>query len=363
MKPETGNRKSNILVIGAGAIGCLVGGRLSLAGNSVTLLGREKLARAVARSGLRLQMYDGRTQTTQPRVITNLSQITDFSTIEIVLVTVKSFDTAAAMTPLTGKLAPPTRIVSLQNGVGNEELLMEMFPAVPVVAGSITFPVTMPEPGLVAITKKSGAIGLAAASPNADPLPVLNVLRAAGFTVKLFADYRSLKWSKLLMNIISNAIPAILDMPPAESLADDRIFALEMESIAEALAVMRAAGIAPVDVPGYPVRRLARAVRWLPAPLLKVILKPKMVGGRGQKLPSLMLDMRRGRNQSEVNVLNRMIAETGAQFGVPTPVNTTISSLLNGILDGSVRKEVYRHSPAALWTAVNNARNEGSVGG
>ncbi len=340
-----------------------MGGRLALAGNSVTLLGREKLARAIANSGLRLQTYDGRIQTTHPQAITNLSQITDFSTIELVLITVKSFDTADAVRPLVGKLAAPTHIVSLQNGVGNEELLMAMFPSAPVVAGSITFPVTMPEPGLVAIAKKSGAIGLAAASTNADPLPVWHVLRAAGFTVENFEDYRSLKWSKLMMNIISNAIPAILDMPPAEALADDRIFVLEVESIAETLAVMRAAGITPVNVPGYPVRWLARAVQWLPLSLLKLVLKPKMVGGRGEKLPSLMLDMRRGRNQSEVNVLNRMIADTGARLGVPTPVNTTLSVLLNGILDGSVRKETYRRSPSALWDAVNNARNELSVGG
>ena len=357
------NRKLETLVIGAGAIGCLVGGRLSLAGNPVTLLGREKLANAVARAGLRLRAHDGHTDTAHPRAIIDLSQMTDFSTIELVLVTVKSFDTAAAMKPLVGKLAAPAHIISLQNGVGNEELLMEMFPNVPVVAGSITFPVTMPEPGLIAIAKKSGTIGLAAASPTADPLLALNALRAAGFRVEKFDDYRSLKWSKLMMNIISNAIPAILDMPPAESLADDRIFALEMESIAETLAVMRAAGISPVDVPGYPVRWLARAVRWLPMPLLKLILKPKMVGGRGEKLPSLMLDVRRGRNQSEVNVLNKMVADTGKRFGVPTPVNTTISSLLNGILNGSVRKETYRHSPTALWNAVNDARNGISVGG
>lgn len=340
-----------------------MGGRLSLAGNAVVLLGREKLARSVERAGLRLRDYDGHTDITHPRVITDLAQMPRLSAIETVLVTVKSFDTATAMAPLVGKLAAPTQIASLQNGVGNEELLMQMFPTVPVIAGSITFPVTMPEPGLIVITKKSGAIGLAAASANANPQPVLDALRTAGFTANKFEDYRRLKWSKLMMNIISNAIPAILDMPPAEALADDRIFALEIESIAEALAVMRAAGIAPVDVPGYPVRWLARAVRWLPLSLLKPILKPKMVGGRGEKLPSLMLDMRRGRNQSEVSVLNKMIADTGAQLGVPTPVNTTISSLLNGILDGSVRKETYHRSPAALWKAVENTRNELSVGG
>jgi len=133
--------------------------------------------------------------------------------------------------------------------------------------------------------------------------------------------------------------------------------------VRETLAVMRAADISPVDVPGYPVRWLARAMRWLPMPILRAVLKPKMVGGRGDKLPSLMLDLRRGRNQSEVDVLNSMVADTGLRFGVPTPVNTTVSASLNGIISGSVNRELYQQNPEALWNAVQSAYKGLSVGG
>lgn len=340
-----------------------MGGRLSLAGHEVTLLGRKSLVNAVHAGGLHLHWHDGRTEITRPVVVERLADVPDTASFALVLVTVKSFDTADALAPLVGKLSAPTRLLSLQNGVGNEEWLMKTFPDVPVLAGSITFPVTIPQPGTIFIAKDSGAIGIAAASETADPAPVLEALRQAGFDARLYPDFHAMKWSKLLMNIISNAIPAILDVPPAEALTDNWIFQLEMDAVRETLAVMRAADISPVDVPGYPVRWLARAMRWLPTPILRAVLKPKIVGGRGDKLPSLMLDLRRGRNQSEVNVLNKMVADTGLRFGVPTPVNTTISSILNGIISGSVKSELYRRNPDALRNAVQLAYKGLLVGG
>ncbi len=329
----------------------------------MTLLGREKLARAVAAGGLRLQWHDGQTETAHPHVVTELSALDDVSSFALALVTVKSYDTASAMAGLVGQLLPTTHILSLQNGVGNEELLASFFPDVPILAGSITFPATMPQPGVIAIAKDSGVIALAAASSAADVTAVADTFRRAKFSVAVYDDYRNLKWSKLLMNIISNAIPAILDMPPAETLSHSGVFDLEMESIRETLTVMRAAGISPVDVPGYPVRWLMRAVNWLPLSALRIILKPKMIGGRGDKLPSLMLDLRRGRNHSEVTVLNSMVVDLGKRYGIPTPVNQTISAILNGMLDGTVRRKAYYRAPDALLRTVQKTRNTFFAGG
>jgi len=126
---------------------------------------------------------------------------------------------------------------------------------------------------------------------------------------------------------------------------------------------MRAAGISPVDVPGYPVRWLMRAVNWLPLSALRIILKPKMIGGRGDKLPSLMLDLRRGRNHSEVTVLNSMVVDLGKRYGIPTPVNQTISAILNGMLDGTVRRKAYYRAPDALLRTVQKTRNTFFAGG
>ena len=185
---------------------------------------------------------------------------------------------------------------------------------------------------------------------------VAHALRGAGFTVRVYGDYRSLKWSKLLLNIVANAIPAILDMPPAAALAHPAVFNLELAAMRETLAVMRAQGIAVVSLPAYPLPALAMALRWLPDALLRPALRPLVAGGRGDKLPSLLLDARRGRNQSEVNVLNRVVAEAGERLSVPAPVNRGVSELLNGILQGTIPRAAYRNNPDALLEYFARAR-------
>ena len=332
-----------------------MGGKLSLAGNNVTLLGRQKFVNKVNADGLSLLWQHGMPQKAFPRAVEAIPEIENLNQLDLVFVTVKSFDTVAAMKPLVSELSPETQIISMQNGVGNEELLMELFPSQPIIAGSITFPVSVPDIGTIDI-EKEGAIGLAAASAKADVDAAARALRQSGFDVTLYADYRSLKWSKLLMNIICNAIPAILDMPPAEAISNIDIFNLEIEAIKETLAVLRAANIPLVNVPGYPVLLLAWATRLLPRFLLRKILRSKIIGGRGNKLPSLQIDLRRGRNQSEVAVLNKMVADTGKRVGESVPVNETIGQILGGIVAGDIPNQQFLKQPAALIGAVANAK-------
>ncbi len=316
------------------------------------MLGRAELVAAVNRDGLQLQWPTGLSQTVSPTVIEHLTELKNPAAFNLILVTVKSFDTTAAVAGLVGRLSTGAQVLSLQNGVGNEEALAAMFPGQAILAGSITLPVAVPQVGTIVVSKDKGGIGLALAAGATELGPVAQALRQAGFTVSLYHDYRSLKWSKLLMNIISNAIPAILDLPPGEALAYPEIFALELDAIKEALAVMRAQQIRVVSVPGYPVPLLAVALRLLPKVLLQKILRPMMVGGRGDKLPSLQIDMRKGRNQSEINVLNKVVADAGKRVGVATPINETLSDILNGINEGSIPRARYLGAPGALIAAV-----------
>jgi 2-dehydropantoate 2-reductase len=210
------------LVIGAGAIGCLVGGRLAADGHEVTLLGRERLQEAVSASGLQLQWPDGRCQIVWPAVVTDLAELSGPVAADLILVTVKAFDTAAAAQGLIGRVLPETCFLSLQNGVGNEARLAECFPDQMILAGSITLPVMVPQTGVIIVSKDKGGIGLAPYTDGAMTGEIAQTLARAGFSVAGYEDQRSLKWSKLLINIIGNATSAILDMPPGESLADQQ---------------------------------------------------------------------------------------------------------------------------------------------
>jgi 2-dehydropantoate 2-reductase len=173
------------------------------------------------------------------------------------------------------------------------------------------------------------------------------LLRDAGFTTDLFADYRSLKWSKLLMNLLANAQCAILDWTPAQVMADPTASRLEALAWQEAFAVMAALGIRPVAMAGYPLPLLAPIIRRLPASWLARGLKGFVSGGRGSKMPSLHVALAGGKS-SEVGWLNGAVARYGQEAGVGTPVNRALTDVLTALSNGEAGREEWRAHPDAI---------------
>jgi 2-dehydropantoate 2-reductase len=157
-----------------------------------------------------------------------------------------------------------------------------------------------------------------------------------------------MKWSKLLLNIIGNASAAILDMSTAEVYGNPHLFCLEVEMLREAVAVMQCQGIRPVNLPGYPVPLLAWAVRWAPGFLLKPIMRKLVAGGRGEKPPSLLLELRRSRQRSEVGDLNGAVVRAGQRNQVSTPVNRTLTEVLSELVEGRIQWDNIRRQPDVL---------------
>lgn len=343
----------NILIVGAGAIGSLLGGSLLRAGHRVLFKDRAEVVKTLKTEGFYLTWPDGASQHFLPEAIDNPEALEKGLMLDLVIVTVKSFDTEAAVSDLRGKLAPQTRLLSPQNGVGNEEVLQALFPEQAILAGSVTLPVAVPKTGAVMVTKNKGGLGLAPVSAGVEVVDVVGALRQSGFRVAVYENYKSLKWSKLLMNTVCNAIPAILDMPPGPAVANAPIFDLEIDSMREIFAVMRALEIPPVALPSYPVPLLEKVLTWLPNAALRPLLRAVLVGSRGDKLPSLLIDMRKARTQSEVNVLNKVAALYGQKMGINTPINEAVSRLLNEIIQGKTDWAAYRNNPAALCEYIN----------
>jgi 2-dehydropantoate 2-reductase len=182
------------------------------------------------------------------------------------------------------------------------------------------------------------------------------MLRDAGFDTRAYANYRALKWSKALLNMLGNATAAILDMPVGEIYADPRLIALERRASLEALAVMDRLGIEPVNLPRYPAALLAGAMRWMPAALLNPLLRGKVAGGRGGKPPSLQIDLMRGNQRSEGKFLYGAVARAGAEAGVSTPINRALWATLRAIATGEVAWETYRRRPELLLELVAGDR-------
>lgn len=279
-----------------------------------------------------------------------LEDVTPFQA-DVALVTVKAYDTDGAIETLR-RAIPDLKncvFVTPQNGVGNERRLAEAFGADNVVAAALTVPVDRDREGHANPTK-DGGLGLAPVGSSAYNWLVAT-FASSGMKVKVVDDWRSLKWSKLALNVVANASCAILNVLPNRLVHFEKIFALEIRMIREVHEVMRAMNVKPIDLPRYPVNALFAAAA-LPTPVARRVMGGRIAQGRGTKPPSLLLDLRAGKPQTEVPYLNGAVAAAGREYGVPTPVNEVYARVLEDIADMPQLWAKYRERPEALLAEV-----------
>ncbi len=352
----------NVLIVGAGAIGCLIGSKLAHANQQVTLVGRPAFVEAVRARGLLLVDESGRYTVRNVRAVGSLLEALDRSptAFDLVIFTVKSYDTETAVADLQHALdatgAPAPALLSVQNGVGNEDVLAAALPNVSVLAGSITTPVSVEGPGAIHVDKRGYTLGLglwraAAAGPALfDATCVL--LENGGFAVKRYENAQAMKWTKLLMNMMGNATCAILDESPQMVFTDDGVVDMEIEAWRETLRVMAAAQIPALNMDKYPFATLAPLIRYAPKPLIRPILRSQIGGARGGKLPSLHIDLHSDKRRSEVGWLNGAVVRKGSEVGVAVPVNQALTAVLGSLAADPAAAAGWRRNHARLLAAV-----------
>lgn len=352
----------NVLIIGAGAIGCLVGGKLAMASQRVTLAGRRAFVEQVRAQGLKLIDEQGAHTVRNVRPVAGIQEAYDRSesAFDLAIFTVKSYDTAAAAAEyrqaLSGTGAPPPIFLSVQNGVGNEESIAQIADRAAVVAGSITTPVSVVGPGAIRVDKPRYGLGLASwRGAEAALDDVCALMELAGFAVQRYGSAASMKWTKLLMNMMGNATCAILDEPPEIVFADNRMVDIEIAAWREALAVMAASHIAPVDLDGYPFGKLAPLIRYAPKALLRPVLRKQIGRARGGKMPSLHIDLHANKGKSEVRWLNGAVVEKGRQVGASTPVNALLTDTLLRLIEHPEERPGWKGAHDRLWQAARRA--------
>lgn len=343
-----------ILILGAGAVGLWVGGRLAYAGHQVTFVARGLGLEALRTRGLTLTFGDQTLRLHDFTVTPGVSEaFRDLPPYDLVCLTVKAYDAVGAAEELQRAWPHPLPVVTFQNGVGSQEAVTHILGGSSVIVGTLTTPVAMPAPATV---EAGGGfrrgIGLAPTHPSQNPGPIVQAFREAGFPTRIYDDEQAMLWSKLLLNVLANATCAILDMTPGEVYADGRLFRLEHRAIHEALAVMRALGVGMVNLPGYPVRLLAPWLPELPSVVLQPALRHLVAGGRGGKMPSMHLDLSRRKGKTEVSYLNGAVAHFGREAGVPVPVNQVLTDVLEGLAAGRLAWDDFRRQPERLLAMI-----------
>ncbi len=357
-----GLKPISVLTFGAGAIGTYVGGSLALAGHRVVFIEQPSVAAELHENGLRLDVsIDKHRGAAEPLivpptsfgVVSSLGEAMQHGPFEVAIFAMKSFDTVAAMEgikPFADRMPP---ILCLQNGVDNEPTIAAVLGPDRVIAGTMTCSVARRAAGDVVLEKARG-IGIAAGHPLSKRLET--ALNMASLNAHLYPRAADMKWSKVLANLPGSATAAIVDMSPAEVFAHPGLYDLEMRMSQEALAVMAAQGIHPVDLPKIPVRALALALR-LPPFLARAVLAKVVGGGRGGKMPSFHIDLHAGRRKSEVEWLQGAVVRYGEKFGIPTPVNRLLTETLLALVRGEVPITEFSHQPEKLVGLLAKGRN------
>jgi len=343
-----------ILVYGAGSIGAWLAAGMSTAGHQVTCIARQPFVDAVRESGLTvLNPDDTAARITNLTVYTSLidllaSSTDDVKRFDAILLCVKAYslqaavdDLACNMQLLSGDAGSRPLIVCFQNGVGCDEIACLAFGKDNVIAATTTTPVSSPEAGVIRTERSGGAIAYAACGQY-DLTWLGNLFHGAAPVTISCEDYRSLRWSKLLLNIMGNASGAILDLPAASIYEDGRTFRMEMAMMRECIAVARRLNVRLVNLPGFPSATLAWAIQKLPHRLLQPILLRQIAKGRGNKRPSLYIDVANVTGHSEVTWLNGAIVKYGQSVGVPAPVNARLTRLLCELVSGRDLQMLWR---------------------
>lgn len=331
------------LFLGAGAIGTYVGGSLAVRGHQVTFIERAEVADELGRRGLGIQRGHVSRTEHSARFFGSNDEALAAGPYDVGVFALKSFDTEAAVTSLLAPGRPVPPILSLQNGVDNESVLADALGPDQVISGTVTSAVSKPGVGRV-IEETHRGIGIAQGHELSSRL--VEALDHAGLSARAYDQALPMKWSKLLTNLTGNATSAITDLSVAALMADRRLYRVEMAALREALAVMKAQGFGPVDLPGTPVRALAWATK-LPERVAQPLMVKFMGSGRGDKMPSLHIDLHAGR-PTEVGWLNGAVVRHGRRVGVPTPVNQVLTETVERLSSGAESFDTFRHDPDAL---------------
>jgi 2-dehydropantoate 2-reductase len=341
-----------VVIFGAGAIGIYVGGSLAAHGNLVWFYDRPDMVKRISDQGVQIRQADGSSLFIErPNLGSDLGEILRSETFDCAIFSVKSYDTEALARQLLRyeKDIPP--IVCLQNGVENEAVIQQILTSVLLIPGTVTTAIGKTDANEIIVEKLRG-IGIAQVGKLSER--IVAAMCHSGLNARLFANAEDMKWSKMLTNLTSNALSAILGMPPSEILDNPGLFRLEIEQLREILRVMGAYHINVVDLPGTPVRLFAWVVNHVPPSISKRILVRFIAKGRGAKMPSFYIDLASGRGKSEVEFLNGAVVRFGQRVNIQTPVNDFYTQMLMGLTEGRIARSEFHNHPEKIIHYFSN---------
>jgi len=301
-----------ILIAGTGAVGGFFGAQLARAGHDVVFLARGANLRALRAAGITIESVDGDFHLAR---ITAVEAVDGLEPFDLVIVTVKSYDTAAVARQIAPVVRPDTVVLSLQNGVENESLLAAILDLPPLLGAMTEIGAELVAPGVVRhVAEGTIFFGEMTGHESARARALAELFTAAGVRHRLSRDIAVHLWGKLMWNAAHNAVTALTHTTAGAAAKIDATADVLRSAMHEVVAVARAQGIL-VD-PARVETTLAFSRAHLDA--LRT---------------SMLQDLERGR-RLEHDAINGAVVRLGEAVGVPIPVNRTLYGLLAALDPG-----------------------------
>ena len=303
-----------ICILGAGSLGSAIGAALAEAGSDVALVNRSA-THVAAISAWGLEVTDERgTRHVRVRATTDVASV---GTADLVVVLVKSFDTRSAITRAAapdGPIGAHTAVLSLQNGLGHEEILAEVVGHGRVLAGKTYAGGVMTGPGRVVsgVSGKATIIGELDGGISERVRTIAAEFERAGLAITISRNIGAAMWDKLFVNVATGGLSAITGLAYGDLYAVAEVKTTALAAVTEAMAVARAAGV-QVEFT-HPEQAWNRAAEGLP------------FGFKASMLQSL----ERG-SITEVDFIHGAVVRWGERVGVATPVNAALVGCIKGI--------------------------------
>ncbi len=300
-----------VCVVGAGALGCTIGGTLTAGGSDVWLIDSYK-EHVDATNGGGLRMLDGDVErTVKVNARTNCDGI---GPADLVIVLVKSFHTRQAVEGAAPIIGKSTMVMSIQNGLGHEDIIADVVGREHVLAGKTYVGGVFLGPGHVRVATrgKETIIGELDGSITERVQAVAKEFNRAQLLTTVSDNIMGVIWDKLLVNVATGALSGITRLTYGGLYSLPELEQCATAAVAEAIAVAKASGVAlSLDAPR---EAWTKAAEGLPA----------------EFKASMLQSLEKG-SVTEIDFINGSVVRWGEKCGVPTPVNQTLVACIKGL--------------------------------
>ena len=302
-----------IAVMGTGGTGGYFGGLLARAGEEVTFIARGAHLESIRKNGLAVKSVLAGDFTVSATATDNPG---DIGPVDFVLFCVKAYDNAVVAERIRPLIGPATVVLSVQNGIDNEQQIGEVIGPDPIVGCVSYVSSTIESPGVIAQTGGPGTLvfGEMQGGTSARTEALQNTLQNSKIAAELHADIQVALWQKFLGICGVNGITALTRLPMGEIVACRETHNLMKGTMEEVEAVARAKGAK------LPEECVDQSMDFFSS------LEPSLRG-------SMYYDLAAGR-RLELDILNGTVVRLGGAHGVPTPINFAIYAALKPYLNG-----------------------------